>query len=82
MKLLNYVVRTTPNGLRLRVEVEDSAGRRRTLECHAPADESKHPRAVLDLLALAEEPKRERTQEEYDGGFELIDPQPWVMRFK
>lgn len=82
MKVLGYNVRATPNGNRLRVEVEDGDGRRRTLECPAPADETRYPRTVLDLIALAEQPKSHRSQEEYEGGYELYDTNSWVKRFR
>lgn len=83
MKLLGYNVRATPNGDRLRVEVEDDNGRRRTLECPAPADSTRHSRTVLDLLALAEQPKTAISQEERDGGYEFYNTtQTWVKRFR
>jgi hypothetical protein len=81
LKLLSYSVRATPVGLRLRALIEDANGRVRTVECAAPADESKHPRAVLDLLALAEQPKKYLTPEEHDLGIEYYELYPWVKRF-
>lgn len=82
MKVISYHVRATPVGDRLRVEVEDSEGRRRSLECPAPADETRYPHTVLDLLALAEQPKTRISQEEYEGGYELYDTHSWVKRFR